>query len=159
MPLKNPYENDSLTDAWTVKPLYNFNAIRLIGNSAIAVAKKHQSFSLVCDAYIKLEEYLRAICLRRDMLNKQKIQLNEIEQCLYGSHLQQKTIELWAKYNIKIKSDESGRKYIVNALNIVDALSNIFLEITEVAYYNNLIIPQPMDKKTGTERLEETMAG
>lgn len=158
MPIKD-VDNTSLTDAWTVKPLYSFNGIRLLCNHSMAVAKRYQTYDLICDAYISLEEYLMAICLKRDMLNQPKTKLNEIEHCLYGSQYQSKTIELWKKYNVEIKNTEDGTKVVKNALNIIDALRDIFQEVTEVAYYNNLIIPQPLENKSGTERLEETMAG
>jgi len=151
--------NESLTDAWTLKPLYSFNGLRIMCNSAIANAKRVQTYAEVCNAYVVLEEYLMAICLKRDLLNAQKMELNEVEQCLYGNPIYPKTIQLWKKYNIEIRQNEFGDKIILNAINIVNLLRKIFQEVTEVAYYNNLIIPQPLESKSGTERLEETMAG
>lgn len=148
--------NETLTDAWTVKPLYSFNGLRVLSNSAIANAKRFQTYQQVCNAYIMLEEYLMAICLRRDMLNDEKKELNEIEECLYGDVRKISTVNLWKKYNITITINDFGEKKIKNALNIINMLRKIFQEVTEVAYLNNLIIPQPLEKKVATERLEET---
>ena len=151
--------DEKLTDAWTVKPLYSFNGLRTMCNSALTNAKRVQSYNEVCNAYVMLEEYLMAICLRKDMLNKEKEKLNEIEQCLYGDIRITKTISLWKKYKISIRTTEFGGRVIINALNIINALREIFQEVTEVAYFNNLIIPQPFERKSGTERLDETLMG
>jgi len=151
--------DERLTEAWTERPLHTFNALRAICNTAIAEANRLQTYDAISFAFCRVKEYLMAICLKRDMLNEQKKELNEIEICLYGDPESSKTITLWQKYGIRIDVDEFGEKIIYNGVNIVNALYKIFQEVSEEAYRNNLIIPVPFEKKSPVERLEEVLVG
>jgi len=150
---------EKLTEAWTQKPLYHFNSIRIYCNNALSEANRLQTYEAINYAFNKVKEYLMAICLKRDMLNDQKKELNEIEICLYGDPESTKTITLWQKYHIYISTTEYGEKIIHNGLNIVNALYKIFQEISEEAYNNNLIIPLPFERKSPVERLDEVLVG
>jgi len=150
---------EKLTEAWTQKPLYTFNSLRTICNDALANANRLQTYEAITEAFARVKEYLMAICLKRELLNQQKKELNEIEICLYGDPNNIKTTTLWQKYHISISVGEFGEKVIYNGLNIVNALYKIFQEISEEAYNNNLIIPLPFEKKSPVERLEEVLVG
>jgi len=82
--------------------------------------------------------------------------LDDIQTVLYGDYRLQSVVRKATEYNSKI-SKINGETILSNGQNILNVLSNILFLVKQWAYMEGLFLPKPIQKKQGTEGIENTL--
>ncbi len=157
------YSSKVLTESYRDKR-YEEDLTKLYFDVTAQVAKAtyNPTIEYIRSAYSAVRQFSEAVVFSTEHLNRyNKLVvpvLSDMQLVLYGDVRSPLHAKAAIKYNSKIVF-RCGKNEIENGINILNELSQVLFLIKQWAYEQGLLLTKPIDRRYGTEAIEDALRG
>lgn len=128
----------------------------------VARANVNPSIEYIKIAYGSVKQFSEAVVFSMEHLKRYKDTvspvMNDMQMILYGDARTPTHARAAIKYNTRIVFRQ-GKQEIENGVNVLNELSQILFLIKQWAYEQGLLLTKPIDRKYGTDAIEDVLRG
>lgn len=123
-------------------------------------AERYPAYEYIKDAFASLKSFADAMVYSDTHIKRYKETIrplfDDITKILYGDPNSREIAEAMIKYNVKVTSGINGTE-LKNGILIIRLISDTMFLLKQWLYEEGLFLPKPIDRKHGTEAIEETL--
>lgn len=155
------YSEKTLTESWKDKR-YEEDLTKLYFNATrdLRMAHSMPNLGYIRNAYSAVREFCEATVYSKKHLTLYQANVKPILEAaqliLYGQPNDMSVVSVSVDYEVRLRMIR-GQMEIENGVNLLNQLSEILFLVKQWAYDQGLLLSKPIDRKYGTDAIEDNM--